>query len=158
MQLFVNEPLLPLAGEGRDEGGGAGMRPRPDLPRTRARSLRRGQTDAEAALWRLLRGRGLDVFKFRRQHPVGPYVLDFFCAERHLAIELDGAGHTETCQVQHDQRRDEYLRRAGIRVLRYWNDQLWDEQQSVLEDIWRHLQQPNPHPHPVLLPQAGEGA
>ena len=73
----------------------------------------------EVLLWRDLRRRQLDGLLFRRQHPLGPYVLDFFCPEHGLAVEVDGAAHDRASQVVHDQRRDLWLARQGVRVLRF---------------------------------------
>ena len=85
----------------------------------RARSLRRSMTLPEILLWQELRGRKLKGLFFRRQHPFGPYVLDFYCAGAHLAIEVDGAeAHARPGRPEHDQRRDEYLAQNDIRVLR----------------------------------------
>ena len=83
---------------------------------TRARTMRRALTPPEARLWVCLRRRGLGELKFRRQHPVGPYVLDFYCAEATLAVEVDGQGHLEN--GGHDARRDRWLAGQGIAVLR----------------------------------------
>jgi len=80
---------------------------------TKARILRKNQTDAEAALWRELRGRGLGNYKFRRQVPVGPYVADFLCKEAKLIVEIDGSQHL--AQVEYDQYRDAFLRAHGGR-------------------------------------------
>ena len=85
---------------------------------TRARSLRRTLTLPEAILWRALRRRTLAGFRFRRQHPVGPYVLDFYCPEARLALEVDGAAHDHPLQAIRDDRRTAWLADHGIRVLR----------------------------------------
>ena len=90
----------------------------------RARQLRRKQTWAEKALWRLLRDRRFSGYKFRRQHPLGDYYLDFYCAEARLALETDGFGHGFPDQQRHDAQRDEFLRAQGILVKRIWNWQL----------------------------------
>ncbi len=102
--------------------------------KARARALRERQTSPEAFLWQLLRGRRLAGAKFRRQHPLPPYTLDFYCAEQRLAIELDGGGHAE--RSEEDAARDRFLDRAGIRLLRFWNRQLYDDLETVLEVIW----------------------
>jgi very-short-patch-repair endonuclease len=108
----------------------------------RRRSLRRQTTDAEATIWRYLRDRRFDGFKFRRQHACGPYILDFFCPERRLAIELDGGQHFEPAVQQNDQRRTAFLRARGIWVLRFNNDQVFLETDAVLEAIARALSDP----------------
>jgi len=75
-------------------------------------------TPPEARLWQVLKGRQLGGLKFRRQHPIGPYVLDFYCAEARLAVEVDGMGHFEPEQSFRDGTRDDWLRRQGLAVLR----------------------------------------
>jgi very-short-patch-repair endonuclease len=103
-------------------------------------------TDAEAALWFQLRDRRLFGFKFRRQHPCGPYILDFFCQERLVAVELDGGQHFEVAAQRYDERRTEFLRAHGITVLRFNNDQMISERHAVLETIVRLLGAPHPAP------------
>ena len=87
-----------------------------------ARKLRRDMTQAEAILWRSLRGGGLDGMKFRRQVPIGRYVVDFLCVEHRFAVELDGAPHDRDAQKNHDAFRDARLREHGYRVLRLRNE------------------------------------
>ena len=100
---------------------------------TRARALRRASTPAETILWRLLRGRRLAGAKFRRQHPLGPYVVDFFCEEARLVVEADGRHHVGA--PEHDIVRDRWFLAAGIIVLRFWNQQILDEPEAVLRRI-----------------------
>jgi len=100
-----------------------------------ARELRTKQTDAETLLWHFLRNRDFCGFKFRRQHPVGGYILDFYCHEAELAIELDGSGHAEDEQKDCDSERTKVLEGAGIRVMRFWNNEVLKELESVLEEI-----------------------
>jgi very-short-patch-repair endonuclease len=104
-----------------------------------ARFLRRRQTPAEVLLWRLLRARRIGGFKFRRQVPAGTYVLDFYCPEARLAVELDGGGHNEPFEVAKDRRRTVDLSRMGIRVVRYWNNEVLDRPDEVLQDVIRAL-------------------
>ena len=104
-----------------------------------ARHLRNTQTDAENLLWHILRGRRFCGFKFRRQHPVGSYILDFYCHDAQLAIELDGGGHAVEEQVEYDRQRTKELASAGIRVLRFWNDQVFKQTEVVLEAIYEAL-------------------
>ncbi|MFN3817029.1 endonuclease domain-containing protein [Brevundimonas sp.] len=85
---------------------------------TRARQLRRKLTLPEVILWNALRGRRMDGRRFRRQHPLGPYILDFYCAEARLAVEVDGAAHDHPDKIKHDQRRNRWLESCGVRVLR----------------------------------------
>lgn len=98
----------------------------------RARKLRREATPAERALWQLLRGRQLGA-KFKRQQPLGPYIVDFFCEEAWLVIELDGAGHFPRPQT--DIVRDTYLARAGLKILRFWNADVMRDSDRVLMRI-----------------------
>jgi very-short-patch-repair endonuclease len=98
-----------------------------------ARDLRVRQTPAESILWEALRNRRLDGLKFRRQHPVGPFVVDFCCPERRLAIELDGAVHA--AQWENDAERESLLATACYRVLRFPNDAVRDNLPAVLAAI-----------------------
>ncbi|HXA39726.1 MAG TPA: endonuclease domain-containing protein [Phenylobacterium sp.] len=93
-----------------------------NLRRDRARQLRHGQTTSEARLWEALRGLRLDGWKWRRQVPVGPFIVDFLCLEAAIAVELDGGIHAE--QADRDARRDAYLRARGLQVLRFWNSEV----------------------------------
>jgi very-short-patch-repair endonuclease len=94
----------------------------PKLRRDRARRLRRDQTEAEARLWDALRAGRLEGWKWRRQVPVGPFIVDFLCLEAAVAMELDGGIHAE--QADRDARRDAYLRARGLQVLRFWNSEV----------------------------------
>ncbi|MEP6944901.1 MAG: DUF559 domain-containing protein [Acidobacteriota bacterium] len=112
------------------------MRPntRPYLQNFRSR-LRRQLTPAEATLWRMLKGSKLDGRKFRRQHSVGNYILDFYCPDERLAIELDGQVHrNETAEVR-DLERKVFLSRHGIKVVRFENFLIFDEPEYVLHRI-----------------------
>ena len=102
------------------------------------REMRQNPTTGEAMLWRLLRNRRLEL-KFRRQHPLGRYILDFYCHEARLAIEVDGGGHAEPDQQRQDAQRDEALRSMGIRVLRFWNRDVLTNTEGVLATIWHTL-------------------
>jgi type I restriction enzyme M protein len=99
----------------------------------RRRALRGRATDAERLLWRLLRTRQFVGLKFRRQHPVGPYIVDFYCADRELAVELDGGQHFTVEGQAYDRRRTEYLAARGIRVVRFTNRDLFENAEGVLE-------------------------
>jgi very-short-patch-repair endonuclease len=108
-------------------------------PRThRARALRREETPAERELWRWLRGRKLEGAKFRRQQPLGPFVVDFFCQEAWLVVEADGASHFPTPVRDHT--RDLWLAAAGITVLRFENCQILHHTAAVLERIRKAIQ------------------
>ncbi|HEX7882809.1 MAG TPA: endonuclease domain-containing protein [Afipia sp.] len=101
-----------------------------------AKHMRREPTDAEAAMWRLLRHRQLTHLKFRRQAPFQSYILDFVCFEKHLVIEIDGSQHASS---SNDQARDDSLAAEGFRTLRYWNNDVLQKPSSVLEDILANL-------------------
>ena len=107
----------------------------------RARLLRKKATDAEHILWRNLRNRALAGYKFRRQHPFDPYILDFYCPTAKLAVELDGGGHNYEGGQIRDQTRTEFLARHGIVVLRFWNNQVHKELDGVLPAIWFALEE-----------------
>ncbi len=99
----------------------------------RARNLRRQSTDAECLLWRHLRDRQLAGLKFRRQHPLGNFIVDFVCLEHLLVIELDGGQHAS--QQQADAHREALLMGLGYRVLRFWNNEVLGNTEGVLEAI-----------------------
>ena len=101
----------------------------------RRRRLRRQATDAEACLWSALRSRQLAGFKFRRQHSCGPFILDFYCRERRLAIELDGGQHFDPRAQAYDARRTTFLASHGVTVLRFPCNQVLDEMEAVLAAI-----------------------
>ena len=116
-----------------------------------ARELRSAMTDAENALWRRLRRRQLMGSRFRRQVPIGPYIADFVCLERRLIIEVDGGQHNPLV----DAARNAFFDACGLRMLRFWNNDVLGNVEGVCEVILRHLC--DTHPHPGLPPQAGEG-
>ncbi|MGN2242581.1 endonuclease domain-containing protein [Frateuria sp. GZRR33] len=120
----------------------------------RARGLRVGMTDAEQRLWYYLRNRQLDGCKFRRQHEIDRYVVDFVCSERMLVVELDGSQHFD--QQDYDEARTRYLQAKGYRVLRFWNNDVLTNIESVLEAAVEALASPGPSPRPS--PRRGEGA
>ncbi len=105
------------------------------LETSRSRVLRRDQTDAERELWEKLRGRGPGGFKFTRQEPVGPYFADFLCREMRLIVEVDGATHSATKEIESDHRRQEFLCEAGYRILRVTNDDVFSNLDGVCETI-----------------------
>jgi very-short-patch-repair endonuclease len=110
----------------------------------RRRALRTATTDAEAALWKHLRAKRFAGFKFRRQHPCGPYILDFYCARRNLAIELDGGQHHDLGAQRYDERRTADLAQLGVTVLRFPTDLIFRAPEAVLEEIARALGGPSP--------------
>ena len=101
------------------------------------RRLRNNPTDAERRMWDILRQRQLDECKFRRQHPYYNYILDFVCLERKLVVEVDGGQHAESVG---DLERDEFLRNGGFVVLRFWNHDVLQRRELVLEEILRQLE------------------
>ena len=155
------EPQSPplLAGEGWvGVSASAANMIRPDKQqRNRARVLRKNLTDAEQRLWQALRAKQLGV-KFRRQAPVGPYIVDFLSHEAMLVIEMDGGQHTET--REYDAKRTGFIEEKGFRVLRFWNNEALENMQGTLTVIHEAInaQHSNQHPHPDLPPQTGEGA
>ena len=104
-----------------------------------ARELRSRLTDAEQLLWYILRDRRFCGIKFRRQHPFGRYILDFYCHDARLAIELDGGGHGVPQQRESDDERTRTIERAGIRVLRFWNHEVLNELEAVLARLYSEL-------------------
>ncbi len=99
----------------------------------RARSLRSNQTEAEQRLWYHLRARRFFGLKFKRQKPVGNYIVDFVCFSPKLIVEIDGGQHVE--RVEYDNRRDRWLCNEGFMVLRFWNNQVLGDTEAVLESI-----------------------
>ena len=110
----------------------------------RARALRRKQTWAEKLMWSWLRNRRFNGWKFRRQHSIGPYYIDFFCEEARLAIELDGFGHWLPDKQARDEKRGKFLVRLGIKVLRYPNARLRRDAQVIRDALYRTLQERAP--------------
>ena len=115
-----------------------------------ARRLRKSSTDTEKHLWMHLRNRQIAGFKFRRQHPIGKYVVDFVNLEKKVIIEVDGGQHALN---ERDKIRDEWLRAEGFKVLRFWDNQIFNNLDSVLELIRDVLLTPHPNP----LPQGERG-
>ena len=162
-------PSPASAGEGRGEGSSGASRAtklKPELV-TLARELRKNATDAESLLWNLLRNNQINGAKFRRQHPMDiagdRFILDFYCDDAALAIELDGGQHADGPQLARDIHRDRTLAAEGIRVLRFWNNELLENTEGVLTLVVRALESglagkktnaPSPRPSPA---DAGEG-
>jgi len=122
------------------------------MANARARELRKTMSDGERKLWRVLRGKQIDGAGFRRQHPIGRYIVDFVCLERRLVVEVDGGHHTEDDQIAHDARRDAWLNAEGYRVMRVPNTDVFNNITGVLDTIWAALQEAapvrsKPHPH-----------
>ncbi|QNN22449.1 endonuclease domain-containing protein [Planctomycetales bacterium ZRK34] len=116
---------------------GASNSDEPKAPRDRARRLRRDMTGPERALWWILRDRRLGGIKFRRQVPIGPFVVDFVCFEHRLIIEVDGESHVG--RADEDARREAYLRSQGFGVVRYMNDDVLKDGEAVAVDVARRV-------------------
>ena len=122
--------------------------------RSKARTLRRNMTDAEQMLWRELRRAG-HAWRFRRQFPLPPYIVDFACIEARLIVAADGGQHSRP--GEHDY-RDAALLRKGWRILRFWNNDILKNRAAVLQSIIEALGPwPSIYPHPDPPPQAGKG-
>ena len=129
-------------GEGQDGG----------MNKIKARELRKNMKEAERALWKHLRLRQLGGYKFRRQQPMGRYIVDFVCLERRLIVEVDGGHHCE--QLAYDLERDTWLEKQGFSILRFWDNQVLKEIESVKEVILDALDKHStPHLNPP--PQGG---
>ena len=109
------------------------------MQKIRAKQLRTNSTDAERQLWRVLRSRQLAGHKFRRQQPLGGFIVDFVCFEKRLVVEVDGGQHNEPLQAANDSERSTWLEQQGFRVLRFWNHEILREIESVKETIARAL-------------------
>lgn len=107
------------------------------LIKERARELRKKATEAEIELWQLLRNKNFHGFKFRRQHSIGIYIVDFICITKNLIIELDGSIHFD--QKNYDENRSQYLKSLGYKVIRFWNNEVLKNPEAVLEEIYRYL-------------------
>lgn len=103
--------------------------------KTFRKELRNNLTPAEAKLWTFLKGKQLDGRKFRRQHSIDKYILDFYCPEEKLGVELDGAGHFTTLGWEYDKERDAFIQQFGIKVIRFENKIVWDYPEELLEEI-----------------------
>ena len=114
------------------------------------RRLRSDMTGPEKLLWLRLRSRQLQGLKFRRQHGIGPYIVDFYCPERLLVLEIDGESHADSEQILKDQERDTYLNSLGLQVIRYLNSDVTNNLAGVLEDLQQHLSGHSTSPHPSL--------
>ncbi len=106
---------------------------------TIAKNLRKRTTEAENLLWRRLRGKQIEGFKFRRQEPIGSYIVDFVCFEKKIIVELDGSQHAQEVQKENDSERTEWLEKEGFKVLRFWNNEVSGNIEGVLETIRKGL-------------------
>lgn len=115
-----------------------------------AKEMRHAPTDAERQLWSRLRAKRLNGWKFRRQQPIGPYIADFACLEARLIVEVDGSQHADSAR---DAARDEWLGAQGFRIMRFWNNEVLENEDGVLVTILAALEPPLPNPSPTR----GEG-
>ena len=102
-----------------------------------AKTMRSNATDAENLMWQLIRAKRFMNLKFRRQHVIKPYIVDFYCHELGLVIELDGSQHSTHDAIEYDAERTKFLEALGLTVVRYWNDDVLSRTEVVLEDLWR---------------------
>ena len=105
------------------------------------RILRKNMTPAEQRLWKHLRGKQLGGYRFRRQQPLGAYILDFICVESKLVIEIDGGQHAT--QIPYDEARTQYLQNLGFTVIRFWNNEVLQQTEAVLTAILHKLEELN---------------
>ncbi len=120
-----------------------------------ARTLRKQQTDTEAKLWQYLRAGRFGGVKFYRQYPIGKYITDFCAPKCNLIVEVDGSGHDEPEQREHDTVREKWLRNEGWKIIRVWNNDVATNMPSVLEHIQQNIPPLPAFGHPP--PQRGEG-
>ena len=106
---------------------------------SKARELRKNSTEQELKIWKLLRNRQLSNYKFRRQYPIGPYIVDFICREKRLIIELDGGQHNENRNIMYDTERTKYLELRGYKVIRFWNNDIDNNIEGVYKSIQYYL-------------------
>ena len=111
-----------------------------------ARGLRKRMTDAERRLWKALRGKRLEGLKFRRQQPIGPFIVDFVCFEKKLVVEADGGYHYEGGQKLRDTERDAWLREQGFEILRFKNGEIMSSTEGVVLEILKHVSLPRDRP------------
>ncbi len=106
-----------------------------------AKNLRTNCTDAERVLWQHLRGHRFLDFKFKRQKPIGKYIVDFVCFRLRLVIEIDGSQHLES---KYDLQRDQWLNNQGFKILRFWNNEIFENLAGVLNKIYAEVETPSP--------------
>ncbi|WP_038342759.1 endonuclease domain-containing protein [Acinetobacter sp. A47] len=114
-----------------------------------AKAMRSNATDAEHLMWQLLRAKQFMNLKFRRQHVIAPYIVDFYCHELGLVIELDGSQHGTDDGKEYDAERTKFLEALGLKVVRYWNHDVLKNTESVLGDLWNvclHLKRKSTSP------------
>jgi len=127
---------------------GEGVRDPERYTKKRAIKLRSRMPNAEVILWSRLRRKALPGFRFRRQHPIGPYIADFACPLSRLVVEVDGDTHSTDEEIAHDRRRDAYIRSRGWRIVRVNNIDVYKNLDAVLENICRSAPPPRPSAGP----------
>ena len=105
----------------------------------KARILRKNMTKQERILWTFLRKKNINNLKFRRQYPIGNYIVDFICNEKKLIIEIDGGQHNENKNITYDKERTKYLESKGYKVIRFWNNDIDNNIEEVYLDILKHM-------------------
>ena len=105
----------------------------------KARFLRKNMTKQERILWQFLRKKTINNLKFRRQYPIGNYIVDFICNEKKLIIEIDGGQHNKNKNIIHDQERTKYLENKGYKVIRFWNYDIDNNIEGVYQEILKYL-------------------
>ena len=144
-RILVTNPEIPKTQSPRPSGERVSVRGK--AQKSRPQQLRTNATEAEQKIWYFLRNRQFEKFKFRRQHPIGVYIVDFVCLTEKLIVELDGGQHSE--RVSYDERRTKALHENGYRVLRFWNNDVMQNTEAVLETILAVLSAgPSPSPSP----------
>ena len=136
-----DEVLVPLPSAGEGQASRSDARERGRVLRSRAKTMRSAQTDAETRLWQILRAKRFAGNKFKRQLVVDHYIADFACLQRRLVIEADGGQHADN---QRDCARDAYLRAQGFQILRFWNNEIFDNEVGVGDAILAALTSPLP--------------
>jgi very-short-patch-repair endonuclease len=163
MVLFTPTFILPHQGGGvrkgilPHQGGGElylGVRSKWRMSKAKARELRKNMTDAERVLWKHIRLKQLGGYKFRRQQPLGQYVVDFMCFEKRLIVEVDGGQHSE--QISYDSKRSQWLKNQGYRLLRFWDNEVLKNTEAVVEVIMKTLEGEG-NPPTSILPHKGGG-
>ncbi len=112
-----------------------------------AKDLRKRSTYTEQVLWKYLRAKHFEGLKFRRQQPIGSYIVDFVCIEKKIIVELDGGQHALPEEMQNDRKRDQWFEGQGYKVLRFWDNEVLSDIHGVLEVIWTNCSS-----HPPLDP------
>lgn len=145
-RLGQEKPLSSFLSPTRERTKVRGQKEMENILMQISKELRQKQTEAEKTLWFKLRDRQLDGAKFRRQHCIGSYVVDFTCLEKKLIIEIDGGQHNQTSTKDNDEQRTQWLEAAGYHVMRFWNSEVLQNTEGVLEKI-RELLRQKRHPH-----------